>query len=150
MSTITISNPGLNQFFSYASMVIPSNDGFIGNDDPQAIRLFDNAGNFLGPVSFTLNGANIWDAGTEVNNPFGGAAFSANGGVSLSESLLVRLHPGLNDFLGTNTAAGTTLGSALNSGTPLFRISISSVPEPGSLVLLFVGALAVLLRRRRV
>jgi hypothetical protein len=33
----------INPFFTFASMVIPSNDHFIGNDNPQAYRIFDAA-----------------------------------------------------------------------------------------------------------
>ena len=34
----------LNPFFTFAAMAVPSNDFFIGNDDPMAYRLFDAAG----------------------------------------------------------------------------------------------------------
>ena len=40
-------NTALNPFFTFASMVVPSNDFFIGNDNPQAFRLFDVGGNLL-------------------------------------------------------------------------------------------------------
>jgi hypothetical protein len=56
-----------NAYFSYLAMVIPSNDAFVGNDDPQAHRLFDAYGNFLGAY-LTIYGAEVLDAGTEVND----------------------------------------------------------------------------------
>ena len=43
-----IINPANYQFFSFASMVIPTNDTFIGNDNATAYQIFDSAGNFLG------------------------------------------------------------------------------------------------------
>lgn len=56
-----------SHYFSYASMVIPSNDAFIGNDDPRAHRIIDTSGNFLGAF-LTIRGTNVMDAGTEVND----------------------------------------------------------------------------------
>lgn len=56
-----------NLYFSYAAMLIPSNDAFFGNDDPGSYRIFDEAGNFHG-LSITIWGADVLDAGTEVND----------------------------------------------------------------------------------
>lgn len=56
-----------SRYFSYAAMVIPSNDAFIGNDDPMRHPVFDGAGRFVGG-SFTVMGREVWDAGTEVND----------------------------------------------------------------------------------
>jgi hypothetical protein len=55
-----------SRYFSYASMVIPSNDAFIGNDDPMAHAVFNESGVFVGG-SFVVAGAEVYDAGTEVN-----------------------------------------------------------------------------------
>ncbi len=55
------------RYFSYASMVIPSNDFFIANDDPKSHALFDSAGKFLG-ADFTVRGNQVLDAGSEVND----------------------------------------------------------------------------------
>ena len=86
------------QYFSFASMVLPSNDTFIGNGDPEAYELFDDAGNFLGADILVL-GSRAYDAGTEVNDElpantafFGQAAPNTgddeNGVVTLSEGFL--------------------------------------------------------------
>jgi hypothetical protein len=56
-----------NRFFSYASMVIPSNDAFVGNANASAHQLFDVNGNFLGAF-ITIYGTDVMDAGTEVND----------------------------------------------------------------------------------
>ncbi|GAC1340499.1 MAG: hypothetical protein NVSMB18_10720 [Acetobacteraceae bacterium] len=53
-----------NPFFTYAAMVVPSNDHFIGNDDPMAYRLLDANGNLL-INSITDTAADIWDNGSE-------------------------------------------------------------------------------------
>ncbi len=145
---VTVPNTMTGRFFSYASMVIPSNDAFIGTANPTARQLFDVNGNFTGPLVFDVLGGNFWDSGTEVNDGLG-AAFSTNGGTSTTENGLVQLHTGLQNFLGTGTAAGTTIGSLPGSSTPTVRFSISAVPEPGSLALLIGLAGCCLGIRRR-
>ena len=56
-----------DRYFSYASMVIPSNDTFIANGNPLAHRIFDAEGNFIG-ADFVILGSDANDAGTEVND----------------------------------------------------------------------------------
>jgi parallel beta-helix repeat protein/predicted outer membrane repeat protein len=85
-----------NRFFSYASMVIPSNDAFVGNDDPQAHRIFDVNGNFLGAF-FTIDGSEVKDAGTEVNDelPDHTAFFGqSEPNTGVDENGVVHMHPG--------------------------------------------------------
>ena len=57
----------MQRYFTYASMVIPSNDAFVANGDPLAHPIFDGAGNFLG-ADFIVTGHQVRDAGTEVND----------------------------------------------------------------------------------
>ena len=52
-------DPTDNRYLSFLSMVVPSNDAFIGNDDATGIELFDAMGNFVA-TDFTLTGSNIW------------------------------------------------------------------------------------------
>ena len=62
-------NPANYRYFSFASMVVPTNDTFIGNDDAMAYEIFDAAGNFNGTNGvFEILVTNIYDAGTEVND----------------------------------------------------------------------------------
>ena len=61
------SNSSLNQYFSYASMVIPSNDAYVANGNPTAHPLFDENGEFIG-AEITIQGSDVNDAGTEVND----------------------------------------------------------------------------------
>ena len=35
-------------------MIIPSNDGFFGNEDPLEFEVFDENGNFNGPIEIVL------------------------------------------------------------------------------------------------
>jgi hypothetical protein len=59
-------SPG-NAFFSFATQILPSNDAFLGNDDPQAHPVFDGAGNLVA-ADFTVAGSEALDAGTENND----------------------------------------------------------------------------------
>ena len=59
-------NPN-QQYLSYVSMLIPSNDAFIANENSRAIDLFDNDGNLIAG-EYIIYGNRLWDAGTEGNN----------------------------------------------------------------------------------
>ena len=67
----------VNQFFTFGAMIVPSNDFFIGNDDPMAFRLFDNAGTLL-ISSISQSASDIWNAGSEAFDP-ANAAFLVGG-----------------------------------------------------------------------
>jgi len=146
---ITIINPANYRYFSFASMIIPSNDAFIGNGDPMAWELFDAAGNFNGPVTINITAADIYDSGTELNDGLG-AAFSATGGTATDTTDNVTQGPDLSNFIGTNTAAGTTIGAVPSGSTSFARITISVIPEPTSLALAGLGlvGLCSMMRRR--
>jgi PEP-CTERM motif len=150
-----IVNAGLNQFFTFASMVIPSNDFFIGNDNPTGFRLFDSAGNLL-INSITQTSSQIWDAGSEAFS-VAGAAFLVNGvnAVRTPQNGLVSFNfAELMGFNGEVTAAGYTFNSGLTAGQAIYRIdftSVAVVPEPSTVLLvgsglLMLGAVA---RRKR-
>lgn len=151
-----IVHAGMNQFFSFASMVIPSNDFFIGNDNPQGYRLFDDAGNLL-INSITQTAGQIWDAGSETFS-VAGAAFLVNGmnDVRTAQNGVVSFNfAELMGFDGQMTAAGYTFASGLAAGDPVYRIDFTAtsvVPEPATYLLfgsglLMLGAVA---RRKRV
>jgi hypothetical protein len=130
---LNVSSSEVNRFFSYASMIIPSNDAFIANLNPRSVALFRADGSFAGPMVINVYGFDVYDAGTEVNNPNGAAAFSTEGGTSVDQNGVVTLHRGLNDFIGTGLPTGVDLGSAFNPMTLIARITISEngvVPGP--------------------
>ena len=67
-AAVTLSvNPETDRYFSYGSMIIPSNDFFVANGNPLAHQLFDDNGQFVGE-GFTVSGDETNDAGTEVND----------------------------------------------------------------------------------
>ena len=104
-----------SQFFSYASMVIPSNDAFIANGNPEAHRLFDDEGNFIGDdLEILVAGNQILDGGTEVNDElpentaFFGQAAPDTGEV---ENGVVTVHPGFIEGGRILSEDGTTEGA---------------------------------------
>ncbi|MDJ0653292.1 MAG: spondin domain-containing protein [Xanthomonadales bacterium] len=108
-------DPVANRYFSFASMVIPSNDAFIGNGNPTAWELFDDSGNFTGPVSFIVSGDGVRDAGTEVNNETDAAFLDqAAADAGTVEGGTVQVHPGLNGSEGNPDATPVNILGAVN------------------------------------
>ena len=60
-------NDANHRFFSYASMILPSNDFCISNGSPVRHPVFDESGQFIAR-DFFVAGAEVLDAGTEVND----------------------------------------------------------------------------------
>lgn len=142
----------VNTLFSFAGMVVPSNDFFIGNDSPTEYRLFD-AGGALALSAITVTAAEIWDAGSEVFDA-AAAAFVGNNDLRTAQNSVVAFNfAELAAFNGLQTGAGYTFNSGLTAGSEVYRISfeVSPVPEPGSLAMLTAGLLGIggLVRRRR-
>lgn len=137
-------NTDVNQFFTFAAMVVPSNDFFIGNDSPTQFHLFDNQGH-LQISSITLKANQIWDAGSEVFDP-AAAAFVGNNDLRTAQNSRVAFNfAELSGFNGLTTAAGYVFNSGLNFNSDVYRISfqVTAVPEPESYAMMLAG-LAVL------
>lgn len=141
-SSTFLVDPMLNPFFTFASMVVPSNDFFIGNDSPSQYRLFDSAGNLL-IASIGQKASDIWDAGSELFDP-AAAAFVGNNDLRTPQNGVVSFNfTELSGFDGLTTATAYTFISALAADTDVYRISFQVVPEPKSLALMLPGLLAV-------
>jgi hypothetical protein len=147
-------NVGQNPFFTFAGMVIPSNDLFIGNASP--IRLFDASGNLM-LNRITQRGRDVWDANSEVAD-FRNAAFVMGGNNDLRtpENGLIAFDASeLGEFNGRTTGAGYVFDSRLGADEEILTIDFASstvVPEPSTVVLLSAGlmALGFAARRRRI
>ncbi len=139
----------INQFFTFATMVVPSNDLFLGNDTP--IQLFDNNGNLL-ITEILQTGNSIWDAGSEVAIAEN-AAFLAigNNDLRVDQNGTVEFDfTELAVYDGLETAAGYIFDSTLSGSDEIYRIQFAVVPEPSSLALAGMGVgLAVCYARRR-
>ncbi len=139
-------DPSTNQFFSYATMILPSNDAFIANGSPTAHQLFDDAGEFIGPISFVVYGNEVLDAGTEANTEVD-AAFINQTAPDSGETTddVVTLHPGFNgsvtnpdstpvNILGGTIASGDVIDPVLGDFSrglvPVMRVTIQSNTTP--------------------
>jgi hypothetical protein len=145
-----------NRFFTFANMVIPSNDLFLGNDNPTAFPLFNPDGS-LAITTINQTAGQIWDANSELADALA-AAFVVGGNNSLrtpENGLVAFDRTELGVFNGLQTAAGYTFSDAsLTNTTPIYRISFSTTaaaPEPGTLVFMAtaLGLAAVTKRRLR-
>ena len=161
---LNITDPTVNRYFSYASMIIPSNDAFIANGSPLVHAIFDGAGQFLG-ADFLVFGSDVSDAGTEVNSETDVAFLAGPNGQTgpnqgSDENGVVGTHPGFNgsvgnpggtpvNILGGTTPSGATIDTILgdftrNSGSePIARITVTLVPEPGTFLLGLIGVACV-------
>lgn len=154
-------DPVDNQYFSYMSMIIPSNDAFIGNDNPAAYQIFSNNGTFQGLDLFILGNSSVMDAGSEVNDEIpANTAFLGqtvpNTGVT--EKMPIQLHAGFNPKGSGGILDDPMFDNAdfTRTGYPLAQIRVeyaggmdpSPVPIPGA-VWLFGSALFCLAGLKR-
>jgi len=148
-----------NGYFSFLSMLVPSNDAFLGNDDAMAYSLFDADDNFVG-LDILVVGQDVWDSGTELNTGYGAAFLvGANAQPRQDENGVVAQHSGLQvlsgglAIFGGNTPAGYTIDQAAAdftaSGFNVARITVSQVPVPASLGLLALGLMGFAQNKRR-
>ena len=150
-SSFTV-DPLVNPYFTFAAMVVPSNDFFIGNDSPTQYRLFDDSGALL-ISEITQSARQVWDAGSEVFDPAAAAFVGENGLRAEQNSVVAFNFAELAAFDGLTTGAGYTFASQLAADDQIYRISfdVRPVPVPAALPL-FVGGLASVVavaRRRR-
>jgi len=149
-STMFTVDPSVNRFFTFGSMVVPSNDHFIGNDDPMEYMLFDAMGN-LNISLISQFGSEIWDGGSETEDP-ANAAFLV-GGINdnrTPQNGVVNFNfDRLDTFNGLTTATGYTFQRQIGANDEVYRISFEVVPAPSAGVALGLGGVLVARRRRR-
>lgn len=122
-----------DRYFSYASMVIPSNDAFIANGNPVAHPVFDAQGNFVAEDFFVAGPGAVLDAGTEDNDEVpANTAFLAqmapNTGVTTNNTVMA--HPGFmpRGNGGILDATRFRLGDFTLDGYPLLRVGMRGAP----------------------
>ena len=100
-------------------MVIPSNDAFLAApDDPLADPLFDAEGNFLG-LDIVRSGADVLDAGTEVNNELDAAFLNQTApDTGTDENGVVAAHPGFNGSVGNPAGTPVNILDPAGAVTP--------------------------------
>ena len=142
-----------SRYFSFATMIIPSNDAFVANGDPTSLAVFDGLGNFVG-VDIFIAGSQVLDAGTEVNDelPMNTAFFGQmmpNTGTD--ENGVVSLHPG---FL--PAGSGGILDDPMfanadftRSNYPVAQIRVTLIPVPPAAILLLSALIGLMSWGRR-
>ncbi|MEP4890430.1 MAG: spondin domain-containing protein [Aliiglaciecola sp.] len=146
-------------YFSFLSMLIPTNDAFIGNEDPMAYSLFNVGGDFVG-LDILVLGSSVWDSGTELNRGFGSPFLQgADAEARQNENGVVTFHNGLEvlpgglAIIGGTTATGYTIDQAAAdftaNGFEVARITVSQVPEPATLGFFAIGILGLIARLKR-
>ena len=153
---LNVSDPSVDRYLSFAGMVVPSNDFFMGNATP--LQIFNSVGSFAGPVTIQVYGSDIWDSDTEQQSTTTGLTFiqgqTPGSGTQITDGSITPFltEPGAASFLqsitGLTTVAGYQISHEFGANTPIATIYISSVPEPSSALLLGVGATAVLAVKR--
>lgn len=145
-----------HRWLSYMSMILPSNDQFIGNDDPFAYEIFDAAGTYLGDQTIAITGASAYDAGTEQNIGDGAPFQGAFGGAAQDEGGVIGAATGIDIFAGITLPNGATLDlNQINfTGNPDFQfatVRVEAVPVPAALPLMLggLGLLGFAARRRK-
>ena len=130
--TLTINSNSPNaQYLSYASMIIPSNDAFIGNNNPRQIPLFDESGDLRTDIHIHL-GANVYDAGTETNDEIPeNTAFLAQAApnTGTSENSMITRHPGFN-AKGSGGILDMEMFAAADFTAEGYTVASIGFPEP--------------------
>ncbi len=162
--TLDVANDGSNNYLSYASMILPSNDYFVANGNPLAHSIESVLNGSATELSFTIGApGSILDAGTEINDfltSAGNGLFGFPGGQGgpnqgADENGVITNVLGndpFSDFLnlppGFNASLFNFNDDFWVSG--IATITVTAVPVPAALPL-FAGALGLLgFMRRRV
>lgn len=160
----TLRTDGSNRFLSYATMILPTNDFFLANGDPEAhdlMSLYDGEGE----ISFFIGSPGTAnDAGTEeedfifsaANGLFPGRGLppgqgGPNSGPADATTTIENIVG--DPFAGFLNADGVDL-SGLNfneyTGGGIARVTVTVIPEPASVLLLSLGLIAGAARTRQV
>lgn len=144
-------DPVANKYLNFASMIIPSNDAFIGNDGSMDLQIFADDGSFMGTDIFII-GSMIMDAGTEMNTEIPEyTAFLGQMAPNMGPSENGMIHPHEGFIPGGNILSNPDFANAdfTRYGYPVAQLKVEAVPLPASVWLLGVGMAGLLGMRRK-
>ncbi|WP_284215491.1 spondin domain-containing protein [Agaribacter marinus] len=149
-----IADPASNMFFTFLSMILPSNDTFFGRDD--AIQLFDAAGNYLGDRVIAVTGADLWDAGTEALDVSASPFIPGNTATDspADSDTSIRAAESLAAFAGVTLANGRVLDGSLidfltdPASFDVATITIERVSAPSAIAFIALAMAGFLVRRK--
>ncbi len=154
-TVLNLSNDGSNDYLSFASMLLPSSDFFIGNDAPNVYSIAGILDGTFGSITVTV--LSVYDAGTEVND-FGTSAgnglFGIPGGQGgpnqgANENGVITLAQG-SDYLAYLNLAGVNVAPFdFSAYASIATITVSAVPIPAALPLLMSGIVGLGFLRHR-
>lgn len=144
-TTTTLDVDGVsNGYVSLAAMILPSNDAFIGTDD--AVRLFDEDGEFLGAQTLYFSGEDVYDAGTEVNTELDAAFINQTApNTGIDENGVVRLHDGFNGSEGAGEGEGDQiiLGGTNAAGAEIDAIAADFTRDGAEIATIHINTVNV-------
>lgn len=132
-----------NNYLAVASMILPSNDAFIGTAN--ALKLFDEDGAFLGGQLVNFTGDRVRDAGTEVNTELDAAFINQTGpNTGMTEDGVITVHPGFNGSFGNPVGEGDQiiLGGTNAFGETVDPIAADFTLPDAQVALLWVNTVA--------
>lgn len=165
--TFTLDDGGANNYFSYASMVLPSNDYFIANGNPLAHDLSSLLSGSVSTISFNVGTVGtVNDAGTETNDfafapatgAFGLGSSAPEGGDPEGGVITNVLGDPFADFGGIPVGFDTSILNFNNAAlytdglaTITFNVVPAPVPVPAALPLALsaLGGMFGFMRRRK-
>lgn len=122
-ATVVVDDTAATPLVSFAAMVLPSNDAFVGSSDP--LTVFDANGNFLGEQNIVLTGNEIYDAGTEVNTELDAAFLNQDDpDTGIDQGGVIQRHPG---FIGSVQNPASEFGQNILGGTTVVGAVIDPV-----------------------
>ena len=156
-NTFTVSENGSNNYFSYASMLLPSSDFFIANSNPLAFSIASLLDGTISKLSFDIFA--VYDAGTEINdfatsagNPIFGIVPGQTGGNQGADENGVITQVGGLAFASFLNVAGIDVGrfnfDNFSSIATIELTNVSAVPIPAA-AFMFAPALLGFLGLRR-
>jgi hypothetical protein len=127
-------DPDSERFFSFASMVIPSNDAFIGNDDPEAYPVFNEDGS-VRSFDIIVSGGQVRDAGSEQNTETDAAFLDQTmPDTGTDEGGVAHAHPGYNGSVGNPDGTPVNILGGTNGAGISFDPVAADFTREGALV----------------